>query len=310
MIGPGKPLDTSIFFVIGVNNLGSCFGSTGPQSKNFATGRPWGSDFPLVTVEDWVDAQARLADHLGIAQFAAVMGGSLGGMQALRVGDPLPRAHPPRAGDRRGAQPVGAEHRVQRGRAAVDPHRSRFPRRPLRRARHQAAARPAARADDRPHHVPVRRADGGEVRALAARRAQVLVRPRIRDRVVPAPPGREVRRVLRRQHLPADHQGARLFRPGARHRRRPRARAGARPVPVPGRVVHHRLAVLARALARNRQGAGRPPARRLAMPRSRRRTATTRSCSTIRSTTRSSAPTSTASRRTPRATRRFASAAK
>jgi homoserine O-acetyltransferase len=83
MIGPGKPLDTSVFFVIGVNNLGSCFGSTGPQSKNFATGRPWGSDFPLVTVEDWVDAQARLADRLGIAQFAAVMGGSLGGMQAL-----------------------------------------------------------------------------------------------------------------------------------------------------------------------------------------------------------------------------------
>jgi homoserine O-acetyltransferase len=83
MIGPGKPLDTDRFFVIGVNNLGSCFGSTGPRSRNFATGRPWGSDFPLVTVEDWVDAQARLADRLGIAQFAAVMGGSLGGMQAL-----------------------------------------------------------------------------------------------------------------------------------------------------------------------------------------------------------------------------------
>jgi homoserine O-acetyltransferase len=83
MIGPGKPLDTTLFFVIGVNNLGSCFGSTGPQSKNFATGSAWGSDFPLVTVEDWVDAQARLADRLGIAQFAAVMGGSLGGMQAL-----------------------------------------------------------------------------------------------------------------------------------------------------------------------------------------------------------------------------------
>ena len=83
MIGPGKPLDTDVYFVIGVNNLGSCFGSTGPLSRNFATGRPWGADFPLVTVEDWVDAQARLADHLGIAQFAAVIGGSLGGMQAL-----------------------------------------------------------------------------------------------------------------------------------------------------------------------------------------------------------------------------------
>ena len=83
MVGPGKPLDTERFFVVGVNNLGSCFGSTGPLSPNPATGAPWGADFPLVTVEDWVDAQARLADLLGIRQWAAVMGGSLGGMQAL-----------------------------------------------------------------------------------------------------------------------------------------------------------------------------------------------------------------------------------
>jgi homoserine O-acetyltransferase/O-succinyltransferase len=83
MVGPGKPLDTERFFVVGVNNLGSCFGSTGPLSLNPATGKPWGADFPLVTVEDWVDAQARLADHLGIERWAAVMGGSLGGMQAL-----------------------------------------------------------------------------------------------------------------------------------------------------------------------------------------------------------------------------------
>jgi homoserine O-acetyltransferase len=83
MIGPGKPLDTDRFFVVGVNNLGSCFGSTGPQSIDPATGQPYGADFPLVTVEDWVDAQARLADCLGIEQWAAVMGGSLGGMQAL-----------------------------------------------------------------------------------------------------------------------------------------------------------------------------------------------------------------------------------
>jgi len=83
MIGPGKPVDTERFFVVGVNNLGSCFGSTGPMSINPATGVPWGSDFPIVTVEDWVDAQARLADRLGIERFAAVMGGSLGGMQAL-----------------------------------------------------------------------------------------------------------------------------------------------------------------------------------------------------------------------------------
>ncbi len=83
MVGPGKPLDTDRFFVVGVNNLGSCFGSSGPLTENPATGRPWGADFPLVTVEDWVDAQTRLADHLGIGRWAAVMGGSLGGMQAL-----------------------------------------------------------------------------------------------------------------------------------------------------------------------------------------------------------------------------------
>ncbi|AIY43884.1 Homoserine O-acetyltransferase [Collimonas arenae] len=83
MVGPGKALDTNKFFVIGVNNLGSCFGSTGPMHINAATGKPYGADFPVVTVEDWVQAQARLADALGIAQFAAVMGGSLGGMQAL-----------------------------------------------------------------------------------------------------------------------------------------------------------------------------------------------------------------------------------
>ncbi len=83
MVGPGKALDTDRFFVIGVNNIGSCFGSTGPASINPATGQPWGADFPMLTVRDWVCAQARLADHFGIQKFAAVMGGSLGGMQAL-----------------------------------------------------------------------------------------------------------------------------------------------------------------------------------------------------------------------------------
>ncbi|WP_345251410.1 homoserine O-succinyltransferase MetX [Pigmentiphaga soli] len=83
MVGPGKPVDTNRFFVIGINNLGSCFGSTGPASIDPATGRPYGASFPVVTVEDWVNAQARVADMLGIERFAAVMGGSLGGMQAL-----------------------------------------------------------------------------------------------------------------------------------------------------------------------------------------------------------------------------------
>ena len=83
MIGPGKPVDTDRFFVIGVNNLGSCFGSTGPMHVNPDTAQVYGADFPVVTVEDWVDAQARLLDRLGIDKLAAVMGGSLGGMQAL-----------------------------------------------------------------------------------------------------------------------------------------------------------------------------------------------------------------------------------
>ncbi|PPC79488.1 MAG: homoserine O-acetyltransferase, partial [Methylotenera sp.] len=84
LVGPGKPLDTNKFFVIGVNNLGGCHGSSGPISINPDTGKPWGSAFPIVTVEDWVNSQARLLDQLGITQLAAVIGGSLGGMQALQ----------------------------------------------------------------------------------------------------------------------------------------------------------------------------------------------------------------------------------
>ncbi len=83
MIGPGKSVDTDKFFVIGVNNLGSCFGSTGPMHTNPDTGVVYGSSFPVLTVEDWVNAQALLLDRLGIRQMAAVLGGSLGGMQAL-----------------------------------------------------------------------------------------------------------------------------------------------------------------------------------------------------------------------------------
>jgi homoserine O-acetyltransferase len=84
MVGPGKSLDTDRFFVVGVNNIGGCHGSTGPTSIDPATGKPYGASFPVVTVEDWVAAQARLADHLGIERFCAVMGGSLGAMQALQ----------------------------------------------------------------------------------------------------------------------------------------------------------------------------------------------------------------------------------
>jgi homoserine O-acetyltransferase len=84
MVGPGKPIDTNKFFVLGLNNLGGCHGSTGPSSTDPQTGKPYGASFPVITVEDWVESQARLADHLGIRQFAAVIGGSLGGMQAMQ----------------------------------------------------------------------------------------------------------------------------------------------------------------------------------------------------------------------------------
>ena len=83
-VGPGKPLDTDKFFIVCCNNLGGCDGSTGPKSINPETGEPWGADFPNMRVRDWVHSQARLGDRLGIKQWAAVVGGSLGGMQAMR----------------------------------------------------------------------------------------------------------------------------------------------------------------------------------------------------------------------------------
>ncbi|MEJ2633277.1 MAG: homoserine O-acetyltransferase [Acidihalobacter sp.] len=89
-IGPGKPLDTNRFFILSPNNLGGCKGSTGPNSLNPETGRLYGADFPIVTVRDWVHSQAMLADQLGIRQWAAVVGGSLGGMQVMQWAIDLP----------------------------------------------------------------------------------------------------------------------------------------------------------------------------------------------------------------------------
>lgn len=84
VVGPGKVIDTNRFFVVGVNNLGGCHGSTGPSSTDPATGKPFGPSFPIVTVKDWVRSQVRLSDALGIECWAAVIGGSLGGMQVLQ----------------------------------------------------------------------------------------------------------------------------------------------------------------------------------------------------------------------------------
>jgi len=84
MIGPGRPLDTNLYFVICANVLGSCKGSTGPAEVNPKTGRPYGMKFPVVTIRDMVDVQARLLDRLGITSLLSVIGGSMGGMQALQ----------------------------------------------------------------------------------------------------------------------------------------------------------------------------------------------------------------------------------
>ncbi|POP53456.1 homoserine O-succinyltransferase MetX [Zhongshania marina] len=83
-IGPGKPIDTKVFFVLSINNIGGCHGSTGPTSTNPDTGKPWGPDFPPLRCRDWVESQHLMMQHFGISQWAAVIGGSLGGMQAMR----------------------------------------------------------------------------------------------------------------------------------------------------------------------------------------------------------------------------------
>ena len=84
MVGPGKPIDIDKYFIICSNVVGGCMGSTGPSSTNPATGKPWGLDFPMITLPDMVRAQAMLLDHLGIRKLFAVVGGSMGGMQALQ----------------------------------------------------------------------------------------------------------------------------------------------------------------------------------------------------------------------------------
>ena len=91
-IGPGKPIDTNYLYVVSVNNLGSCFGSTGPVSINSETGEAWGPDFPSLRVRDWVLSQKALMEHLQIEQWAAIIGGSLGGMQVMRWALEFPEA--------------------------------------------------------------------------------------------------------------------------------------------------------------------------------------------------------------------------
>ena len=125
MIGPGKAFDTDRFFVVSTNLLGGCRGTTGPSSTNPATGRPYGSDFPVITVADMVRTERAFLDELGIARLAAVAGGSLGGMQALEWAILLSRSGRRDRRDRQHARAAAAGRRLERDRAQRDHRRSR-----------------------------------------------------------------------------------------------------------------------------------------------------------------------------------------
>ncbi len=124
MVGPGKPVDTERYFVICVNVVGGCMGSTGPSSTNPATGKPWGLDFPVITIRDMVRAQAMLLDRLGIGTLFAVIGGSMGGMQVLQWAESYPdrvfAALPIACATRHSAQNI-AFHEVGRQAIMADP---------------------------------------------------------------------------------------------------------------------------------------------------------------------------------------------
>ena len=283
MVGPGKPLDTDRFFVVGVNNLGSCFGSTGPlvdQSRRPASrGAPTSRSSPSRTGSTRRRGSPTCSAS---SDWAAVMGGSLGGMQALCLGHALPEPHPQRAGDRGGAQPVGREHRVQRGRAPGDPAPTRTsttatsPRRG-----HEAAARAARRPDDRPHHLPVRRADGGEVRPRSCATASTSAsRPSSRSRSYLRHQGEKFADYYDANTYLRITKALDYFDPALATGGDLARALAAGGVPLPRRLVHDRLALRAGALARDRRRRWSTTVTTSRTPRSSRRTATTRSCST------------------------------
>ena len=156
MIGPDKAFDTNRFFVVSTNLLGGCRGTTGPSSTNHATGRPYGSDFPVITVADMVRTERAFLDELGIARLAAVAGGSLGGMQALEWAILYPDRVDCHRRDCQHARAAAPGHCVERDCAKRDYRRSGLAGRPLLRHRTRAERRHGRGADGWTHHLPVR----------------------------------------------------------------------------------------------------------------------------------------------------------
>ena len=223
LIGPGRPVDTRKFFVIGLNNIGGCHGSTGPRSINPATKKPWGSDFPVVTVSDWVRVQSILADRFGIDTFAAVIGGSLGGMQALQWSIDFPErvrhVIAVAAAPKLSAENIGFNE-VARQAIITDPefHGGHF-------YEHNTIPQSGLRLSRMLGHLTYLSDDHmgskfGRELTDGQDEYQFGVRRRIRSRKLPATSRRQVRWLLRCEHLFADDESARLFRSRARIRRR------------------------------------------------------------------------------------------
>ena len=229
MVGPGKPIDTNRYFVLCPNVIGGCMGSTGPSSINPATGRPYGLDFPVITIADMVRAQARLLDHLGIPVVLCVLGGSMGGMQVLEWAatykDRVFSAVPIACAARHSSQNI-AFHEVGRQAVMADPDwcQGRY----LDRGQ-EPAQRPRRCAHGGAHHLSVGRRAAHEVRPQPAgsRQDHLRLRRRLPGGELSPPSGLELRRPLRRQLLSLHHPRHGLFRSRRGPWRRARQRLSA-----------------------------------------------------------------------------------